>query len=96
MSELVNMAVHYCNSLATTIEKIRAVRSSATLIPLICVPSRGSVAGIEWGNRGSAAGDIENLASKLYCRRVNRDFACRDPSDRGIAAERCNAECESC
>jgi hypothetical protein len=32
ISELVNMTVHYCNSLATAIEKMRAVRSSATLI----------------------------------------------------------------
>jgi hypothetical protein len=32
ISELVNMIVHYCNSLATAIEKMRAVRSSATLI----------------------------------------------------------------
>jgi hypothetical protein len=32
ISELVNMTVHYCISLATAIEKMRAVRSSATLI----------------------------------------------------------------
>jgi hypothetical protein len=32
ISELVNMTVQYCNSLATAIEKMRAVRSSATLI----------------------------------------------------------------
>ena len=65
--------------------------------PLICVPSRGSVVGIEWGNRGGAAGDIEDLASRLFCGRADRDSACRDPSDRrGIAPERRNAECESC
>ena len=43
------------------------------------------------GNRGGAGGDIEDLASKLYCRRADRDFACRDSSDRGIAPERGNA-----
>jgi hypothetical protein len=47
------------------------------------------------GNRGGAGGDIEDLASKLYCRRADRDFACRDSSDRGIAPERGNAECKS-
>src|SRR3979411_3402904 len=61
------------------------------LASLICVPSRGH----EWGDRGRAAGDIEDLASKLYCRRADRGFACRDSSDRGIAPERGNAECKS-
>ena len=65
-------------------------------VSLICVPSRGAVVGIEWGNRGGAAGDIEDFASKLYCRRADRDFVCRESSDRGIAPERRNAECESC
>ena len=64
--------------------------------PSICEPSRGSVVGIEWGNRGGAAVDIEDFASKLCCRRADRDFACRDLSDRGIAPERRYAECESC
>ena len=64
--------------------------------PLICEPSRGSAVGIEWGNRGGAAGDIEDLASKLCCWRADSDVACRDLSDRGIAPERRNAECESC
>ena len=44
------------------------------LASLICVPGRGH----EWGDRGLAAGDIEDLASKLYCRRADSDFACRD------------------
>ena len=65
-------------------------------VSLICVPSRGAVVGIEWGNRDDAAGDIEDLASELYCVRADRDFVCRDSSDRGIAPERRNAECESC
>ena len=64
--------------------------------PLICEPSRGSAVGIEWGNRGGAAGDIEDLARKLCCWRADSDVACRDLSDRGIAPERRNAECESC
>src|SRR5262249_12294584 len=64
--------------------------------PLIRVPNRGSVVGIEWGNRGGAAGDIEDLASRLFCRCADRDFACRDPSARGIAPERRHAECKSC
>ena len=64
--------------------------------PLICEPSRGSAVGIEWGNRGGAAGDIEDLASKLCCWRADSDVVCRDLSDRGIAPERRNAECESC
>src|SRR5712672_4276088 len=64
--------------------------------PLVCEPSRGSAVGIEWGNRGGAAGDIEDLASKLCCWRADSDVACRDLSDRGIAPERRNAECESC
>src|SRR5712671_2316094 len=64
--------------------------------PLICEPSRGSAVGIEWGNRGGAAGDIEDLASKLCCWGADSDVACRDLSDRGIAPERRNAECESC
>ena len=63
-------------------------------VSLICVPSRGAVVGIEWGNRGDAAGDIEDLAGELYCVRADRDFVCRDSSDRGIAPERRNAECE--
>jgi len=58
--------------------------------PLICVPSRGSAVGIEWG-RGGARGDIEHLASMLFCRRADRDFASRDSSDRDIATERGNA-----
>ena len=70
---------------------------SLPFAPLICVPSWGSAVGIEWGNRDGAAGDIENLATRLFCGRADRDFACRDPSDRrGIAPERRNAECESC
>ena len=63
-------------------------------VSLICVPSRGAVVGIEWGNRCDAAGDIEDLAGELYCVRADRDFVCRDSSDRGIAPERRNAECE--
>ena len=78
-------------------------RTCATGAPY-CLPLRplnlpaksGSVVGIEWGDRGGAAGDIEDLASRLFCRRADRDFACRDPSDRGIAPERRNAEYESC
>jgi hypothetical protein len=83
------MTVYYCNSLATAIEKMRAVRSSATLIlpsPLN-LPFQVGDLKLELNGepRGSAAGDFETLASKLYCRRANRDFACRDPSDRDIA-----------
>ena len=47
------------------------------------------------GPRGRAAGDIEDLASKLYCRRADSDFACRDWSDRGTAPKHRNAECKS-
>jgi hypothetical protein len=47
------------------------------------------------GDRGRAAGDIEDLASKLYCRRADSDFACRDWSDRGTAPKHRNAECKS-
>ena len=61
------------------------------LTSLICVPSRGR----EWGDRGRAAGDIEDLANKLYCRRADSDFACRDWSDRGTAPKHRNAECKS-
>ena len=62
----------------------------------ICVPIRGSVVGIEWGNRGSAAGNIEDLANRLCCRGAGRNFACGDSSDRGITPERRNAKRESC
>ena len=64
-------------------------------VSLICVPSRGAVVGIEWGNRCGGAIEIEDLANKLRCRRADRDFVCRESSDRGIAPERRNAECES-
>ena len=63
---------------------------------IICVPTWGCVVAIEWGNRGGAVGDIEDLANKLYGGRADRDFACRDSSDRRIAPERRNAKCESC
>ena len=64
-------------------------------VPSICMPSQGYVVEIEWGNRGSAADDIEDLAGKRFCQRADRDFACSDASLRGIRAERHNAECKS-
>lgn len=78
-------------------------RTGATRAPhyppftsLICMPIRGSLVGIEWGNRGGAAGDIEDLANKLCCLGTGRNFACGDSSDRGIAPERRIAKRESC
>ena len=61
----------------------------------VCVPIWGSEVAIEWGNRGGAADDIEDLANQLHCRRAERYIACRDASVRGIGAERRNTECES-
>ena len=68
-------------------------------VPSICVQvgdiSRGYVVEIEWGNRGSAADDIEDLAGRRLCQLADRDFACSDASLRGIRDERHNAECKS-
>ncbi len=55
----------------------------------------GSVVGIDWGNRGGAAGDIETLATRLFCRRADRGLASSDASVRVLGAKRRNTECES-
>lgn len=59
------------------------------------ISSWGYVVEIGWGNRGSAADDIEDLAGWLFCRRADRDFVCRDASALGIGAERRNTERKS-
>jgi hypothetical protein len=59
------------------------------------MPIWALLSGVEWGNGGDAAGDIEDLANKLCCRGAGRNFACGDSSDRGIAPERRNAQRES-
>src|ERR1700688_4127963 len=62
------------------------------LASLICVPSRGHELG---GTAAARLATFEDLASKLYCRRADSDFACRDWSDRGTAPKHRNAECKS-
>lgn len=99
---LVSIAVQ-CVLAATASEKMRAVQPHAFVVanpknkP---IPDWGRAEHEDlWldrlGGRGRAAGDIEDLASKLYCRRADSDFACRDWSDRGTASKHRNGECKS-
>jgi len=60
------------------------------LASLICVPSRG----YEWGAAAARLATLK-IWHKLYCRRADTDFACRDWSDRGTAPKHRNAECKS-
>src|SRR4030081_724297 len=57
------------------------------LASLLCVQSRGH----EGGDRGRAAGDIEDLASKLYCGRADIAVARLDCSDLLTAPNHHNA-----
>ncbi|WP_049802628.1 hypothetical protein [Bradyrhizobium japonicum] len=96
---LVSIAVQ-CVLAATASEKMRAVQPHAFVV---ANPKNKPIP--DWGRlntrldrlggRGRAAGDIEDLASKLYCRRADSDFACRDWSDRGTASKHRNAEYKS-
>lgn len=96
---LVSIAVQ-CVLAATASEKMRAVQPHAFVV---ANPKNKPMP--DWGRlntrldrlggRGRAAGDIEDLASKLYCRRADSDFACRDWSDRGTASKHRNAEYKS-